>query len=80
MSEIQRLNVESLAVSGNITYPADNTRGYFALYQTGGTSTIEINNGGGLIPVSTGGVYEPSVCPTGEIDIVSAGVYVVVMG
>lgn len=43
MSEIQRLNVESLAVSGNITYPADSTRGYFALYQTGVTSIYDIS-------------------------------------
>ena len=73
-------NTVSTAHTGNLVIPANNNRSYFMIVITSSTGTIEFGNGGGLLPLAQNQFYEPHVCPIGEISIVTAGTYVLIMG
>lgn len=73
-------NTVSTEHTGNLTLEMNNNRTYFFIVMTAGTGTIAFGGGSGGIPLEEGYHYEPAVCPTGQIDIVTAGTYVLHMG
>ena len=73
---ITRVNSRTTTHTGNLTLPANQNRSLFEIYQTTGSSTIEFGNGGGKIPLATGGSYLPQTAPTGEVTIETTGTYV----
>ena len=77
MSPILRLNTVSKAYTGNQSFPADSSRGYFFIVMTSAAGTVEFGEGGGLIPLANGQFYEPFVCPISQIDVVTTGTFVV---
>ena len=79
-SPIQRMNTVSKGYTGNTTLPENKHRGYLFIIMNGTAGTVELGEGGGLIPLTSTGYYEPHVAPIGQIDIVCAGNFVVVEG
>ena len=77
MAHLQRVNTTSVEHTGDKTFPAKPNRSYFFIVMTSGTGTVEFNGGGGKIPLATNQFYEPYVCPTGQIDVVTTGTFVV---
>jgi hypothetical protein len=73
-------NTTSVEYTGNTVFPATANRAYFFIVMTVGSGTIEFGGGGGKIPLATGYVLEPQVCPLSEISIESTGTYIVHMG
>lgn len=76
----QAANIVSQAGTGNLIIPANRDRSHFAIFMTSLSGTIKLGKGDGAIPLSNDSWYEPSVCPTGEIEITTTGTYVIVMG
>ena len=66
---LQRLNISSVAYTGNVTFPADSRRGYFMVVASGALATVELGRGGGKVPLELGGHYQPRVTPISEITI-----------
>ena len=77
MAHLQRANVISTEHTGDTTFPKKLNRSYFFIVMTSGTGTIEFGNGGGAIPLTQGQFYEPYVCPTSQIDVVTTGTFVI---
>lgn len=77
MSPITRLNTTSKEYTGNTVLAANSQRGYFFVVMTGNTGTVEFGGGGGKIPLTSTGFYEPFVAPIGTISIETAGTFVV---
>lgn len=75
---IQRLNVQSTLHVNSLSLVADPSRGRFEIVQLTGDSTVEFGQGGGLLPIPAEYHYVPTVCPTGQIDILTTGSYVIV--
>ena len=73
-------NLTSKEYTSNITLPEDTNRTYFFIVMTSGTGSVEFNDGGGIVPLTTAQFYEPYVCPTSTIKIVTDGACVVVEG
>jgi hypothetical protein len=73
-------NIVSNSHTGNLTIPANNNRSYFFILMTSATGTVKLGKGSGALPLAIGVHYEPYVCPTGELDIVTTGTYIIVMG
>lgn len=80
MSSIARATMVSTGHTGNLVLPPNKHRNYLSIIMTSASATVEIGEGGGLIPLSNGQHYEPSVCPTSTISIVALGTYIVVEG
>ena len=76
--QLDRLKLTSTTYSGNQTFPAKQGRGYFFIVMTVGSGTISFGGGDGEIPLANAQHYEPYVCPTGVIDVTTAGTFVVV--
>ncbi len=73
-----RLNAASKQYTTTKTWPADTGRGYLFIYVVSGDITVEFGGGGGAIPVTAGGFFEPSATPTSEMVITpTAAVYIV---
>ena len=77
---IMAKNTVSTGHTGNLVLEANNNRSYFLITMLTVGGTIEFGGGGGLIPLAINQFYEPFVCPTGEISIVTTGTYVLHMG
>ena len=75
---IQRLNVESTLHTASLSLTPDVSRRSLEIIQLTGDSTVELNKGGGLIPLPLNYHYKPRICPTGQIDILTTGSYVIV--
>lgn len=76
----QSANIVSKAHLGDVTIPANRNRSYFEVIVGDTAGSLYLGGGDGEIPLAATTHYEPRVCPTGEIRIVNAGVYTVVMG
>lgn len=80
-NNISRLDVVSRRYTGTTTLPLNRNRSYFFVVMEGdSTGTVQFGRGGGLIPLGVGFHFEPSVCPTSEIQVVSTGSYIIVEG
>lgn len=77
MSPIERLNTKSTEYTGNTVLPANKHRGYFFIIMVGTAGTVEFGDGGGKIPLTSTGFYEPTVAPIGKITIETTGTFVV---
>ena len=73
-------NIVSQAYTGNLTIPANRDRSYFFIIMTSTSGTLKLGKGSGAVPLANGVHYEPYVCPTGELEITTAGTFIVVMG
>lgn len=74
---LAKLTTYSVEYTGNTTFKADSTRGYFFIVMTVGAGTIEFGDGGGEIPIAEGEHYNPPVSPTTKITVRTAGTFVV---
>ena len=70
----------STEYTGPLTVAPNPNRSYFFIVVKSGTVDIEFGNGGGKIPLPTGGNYEPLVCPTGSYAVTGSGTYVIAEG
>lgn len=77
---LKRLNTISTAHTGDLLLPKDTNRAYFFIVMLDATGTIEFGGGGGAIPLAIGGHYQPPVAPTGTINIVTSGSFVLHIG
>lgn len=77
-AQVSGADLVSVQYSSNTTLAADPDRKYFFILSVSGTTTILLGGGAGAIPVTD--YFEPLVAPTGEIDIVTDGVVIVVEG
>jgi hypothetical protein len=73
-------NIVSQTHTGNLTIPANRDRSYFFIIMTSTSGTLKLGKGSGAVPLANGVHYEPYVCPTGELEITTAGTFIVVMG
>lgn len=71
-------NLVSTTYTGNTTILAERGREYFLIQATDAALTLTLGFGDGSIEVPNGGYYEPYVAPSTQIDIVTAGSFVVV--
>ena len=80
VANVQVSGIDSVSTeyTGNTTLAADPNRKYFFIRSVSGTTHILLGEGAGQIPIDS--FYEPLVAPTGEIDIVTDGVVIVVEG
>lgn len=61
---LTRLNTKSTLYTGDVTFPADSSRGYLFIYVVSGSYTVAFGGGTGGIPLPVASAYEPLVCPT----------------
>jgi hypothetical protein len=73
-------NLTSKEYTSNTTLPANTNRTYFFIVMTSGAGSVEFNNGGGQVPLLENQFYEPYICPTSEVTIVTSGTCTVVEG
>ena len=73
-------NLTSKEYTSNTTLSANTNRTYFFIVMTSGTGSVEFNDGGGQVPLVENQFYEPYICPTSAISIVTSGACVVVEG
>ena len=77
---IERLNTISTLHTTSATFPPNRNRGYFFVVMLDAVGTIRFGKGTGEIPLGIGDHYAPTIAPTGEIVIGTAGSFVVHMG
>jgi hypothetical protein len=77
---IMAKNTVSTEYTGNTSFEPNNNRTYFFIVMTSGVGTIAFGGGTGEIPLEEGFHYQPGVTPTGQINITTAGTYVVHQG
>ena len=73
-------NIGTEEHTGNLTLPYKQNREYFFILMTTGSCTVTLGGGGGSIPLEEGHYFEPLYAPTGTIEIVSTGTYVIAEG
>lgn len=77
MQTLQRLNTVTHSYTGNTTFKADPSRGYFFVVFDA-AATIAIGEGAtGEIAFNAGDYYAPPVVPIGPIVVETAGDFVV---
>lgn len=75
----RRVNVTSKSYTGTKVWAENRNRQAFFVICTAGSATIELGDGGGLIPLPLNSWFEPAFVPTSKIEIiVGAGTVVVV--
>lgn len=68
-----KCNMRSVAYTTTQTFPRDTDREYFYVYVVSGSIVVEFGDGGGEIPIASGGFYEPIAIPTSKIVITPTG-------
>jgi len=75
MARKDKAPVRSIAYVGDITFAQTDHRNYFFLYATDDLE-LTFGGGGGCIPISRGGYFEPRVMPTSEFIVFATGAFV----
>jgi len=71
----EKTPAKSVAYAGNQTFAQADRRNYFFIYATDDIE-LTFGGGGGIIPITAGGFFEPRVMPTGEFTVFTDGVFV----
>jgi hypothetical protein len=74
---LDKSNLKSKAYgAGTTIFKKSNNRGYLLIYAEA-PLTIELGEGGGLIPLAATGYYEPLVAPISEVKVIATGNFVI---